>query len=99
MKGDYVLCNSKICRVKEIGGIVCVATVDDKEEFFCNEFFCNAEDIEPIPLTAEILKKNGFEKTELPMGSSIYTFSDKDEFYAIAIDEYTDSVWRVEYSN
>lgn len=58
-----------------------------------------AKDILPIPLTSEILEKNGFEKTELRIGSTIYTFSDKDEFYAIAIDEYTDSVWRIEYTN
>lgn len=54
MLGDYVLCNDKVCRVKEVGGMACVAPVDDEEE----ELFCNAEDIEPIPLTAEILKKN-----------------------------------------
>lgn len=53
MKGDYVLCNGKVCRVKEIGGMACVATIDDEEELFCN-----AEDIETIPLTAEILEKN-----------------------------------------
>ena len=56
MKGDYVLCNGKVCRVKEVGGMACVAPIDNEEEFFCN-----AEDIQPIPLTDEFLEKNGFE--------------------------------------
>ena len=53
----------------------------------------------PIPLTPEILEKNGFERAACGVGAIIYTFSDDDEYYALAIDEYTDSIWRVEYTN
>ena len=56
-------------------------------------------DLDPIPITPEILEKNGFEK-KLPIGNApFYTFSDDDEYYALAIDEYTDSLWRIEYTN
>ena len=57
------------------------------------------DEIVGIPITDEILKKNGFEKANCGVGATIYTFSDNDEFYALAIDEYTDSIWRVEYTN
>lgn len=58
-----------------------------------------ATDTTPIPITPEILEKNGFERTDCGGGAIIYTFSDDDEYYALAIDEYTDSIWRVEYTN
>ena len=41
-------------QIAEIGGMVCI----DAEQ----ELFASLEDIQPIPLTAEILEKNGFIK-------------------------------------
>ena len=64
-----------------------------------NNLYQPIRTIQPIPLTAEILEKNGFERTTCGVDSIIYTFSDDDEYYALAIDEYTDSIWRVEYTN
>lgn len=52
--GDWVSCDGKNCRVAEIGGMVCL----DAESVL----FGSIEDIEPIPLTPEILEKNGFTK-------------------------------------
>ena len=55
MLGDLVLCDGKVCRVLELGGMACVTPIDKTEELFCND-----KDLEPIPLTAEILEKNGW---------------------------------------
>lgn len=52
MIGDWVSCDGKNYRVAEIGGMVCL----DAE----NELFASLDDISPIPLTPEILEKNGF---------------------------------------
>ena len=57
MLGDLVLCDGKPYRIAEIGGMVCL----DYEK----ELFAALEDIEPIPLTAEILGKNKFSKSRL----------------------------------
>lgn len=51
------------------------------------------DDIEPIPLTAEILEKNGFERT------NDYHFFDGDEYYEMELRELSDSIWFVEYTN
>ena len=52
MIGDWVYCDGKNYQIAEIGGMVCL----DAE----NELFGSLEDISPIPLTPEILEKNGF---------------------------------------
>lgn len=53
--------------------------------------------IEPIPLTAEILEKNGFEKICLKSGQVVYSFA--DDYYDLEAEEITDSIWRIEYFN
>lgn len=59
MLGDLVLCGGRVCRVLELGGMACVTPTDKAEELFCND-----KDIEPIPLTPEILFKNGFKDAQ-----------------------------------
>lgn len=49
-------------------------------------------DLSPIPLTPEILEKNGFKKE----GS---WFIIEDDYYDVSIKEITDSIWRVKYCN
>lgn len=62
----------------------------------------DADDIElyPIPLTPEILEKNGFEKREVRIlaGSKTH-YCIVDDYFELAINEYTDSIWEVEYTN
>jgi hypothetical protein len=54
MLGDWVLCDGEPYQIAEISaGLLCI----DAER----ELFANPEDLEPIPLTPEILKKNGWE--------------------------------------
>ena len=94
MIGDWVklpqmLADYSPARVEEINDKGCIA----------DGWPLLNDEIQPVPLTPEILEKNGFERTTCGVGSIIYTFSDDDEYYAFAIDEYTDSIWRVEYTN
>lgn len=71
MIGDWVLCEGKSYQIAEIGGMVCL---DANEELFA--FF---EDIEPIPLTPEILEKNGFKKSESDTLSQTWAWAEKSE--------------------
>ena len=50
------------------------------------------ESIEPIPLTAEILVKNGFEKS----GSFFIIYND---YYSILVFELSDSIWQLQYTD
>lgn len=61
-----------------------------KDDFVLDEAtFFNAH-LEPIPLTPEILEKNGFKKE----GS---WFNTEDDYYDVSIREITDNIWRVKY--
>lgn len=59
MIGDWVLCNDKPYRINQIGDILCM----ENEE---KSWLAPPEDVSPIPLTPEILEKNGFESTLAP---------------------------------
>lgn len=50
-----------------------------------------------IPLTAEILENNGFEKISLKSGQVVYSLA--DDYYDLEAEEITDSIWRIEYFN
>jgi len=60
MIGDWIRCDRKPYRIAEIGGMVCI----DGER----ELFSNLEDIEPIPITGTILKRNGIKSEEYDDG-------------------------------
>ena len=52
MVGDWVLCDNTPYQIAEIGGMVCISAEQ--------ELFAALEDINPVPLTPEILERNGF---------------------------------------
>lgn len=55
MLGDWVLCDGEPYQVAEISaGLLCI----DAER----ELFADPEDVQPIPITPEILEKNGWER-------------------------------------
>lgn len=85
MIGDWVLCDNAPYQIAEIGGMVCI----EAEQ----ELFASLEDIEPIPLTAEILEKNGFRN----IGGHWY--DDAADYYELEVEAYSDSIWRVIYHN
>lgn len=61
-----------------------------KSLYVCSEkgVVCKVEDAEPIPLTPEILEKNGFESVR-----GIMTFM--DDYYDIEIEDWSDSIFRI----
>ena len=62
MLGDLVSVDNKVWKVLELEGMACLCNPNDELDYI----FCNSEDIEGIPLTAEILKKNGFIYNDIP---------------------------------
>ena len=91
MIGDWVLLTDGPARVISIAqdGIY----FEDK----FGEGICSFDKIQPIPLTAEILEKNGFEKISLKSGRVVYSLA--DDYYDLEAEEITDSIWRIEYFN
>ena len=82
MIGDWVLCDGEHYQIAEIGGMVCI----DAEE----KLYAFLEDIEPIPLTPEILEKNGFEK----LGYDGWEYKlEKDNKLMYSV------LWRCDYPN
>lgn len=56
MLNDLVMCNNKVCKVCSIEGVMVLVSFKDGEKLTIED------NIEPIPLTPEILEKNGFTK-------------------------------------
>lgn len=111
MIGDIVTFQSSLdeaaipIRVEIVG----IGYQDKGEENEClvridNDEACDIIDIEDevvgIPITPEILEKNGFEKREVRIlaGSKTH-YCIVDDYFELAINEYTDSIWEVEYTN
>ncbi len=92
MIGDWVMplreCIGKPCQVVSIDGETNTCWIDSDE--YSGLLSCS--DVERIPLTPEILEKNGFKKE----GS---WFVIEDDYYDVSIREITDSIWRVKYCN
>ena len=75
--GDWVLCDGKPYKITEVGGMVCL----DYEY----GLFASFKDIEPIPLTQEILQKNGFIGEEIYV--AIFDKAHGNDFdYGVALD-------------
>lgn len=56
---------------------------------------CVLDGTQPIPLTAEILEKNGFERRKLDGGAEVFVLA--DDYYDITIYEWSDSIWVFRY--
>lgn len=91
MIGDWVMTEVGIMRVAQI---------------FKNHIDCNVPTgskiwkittIEPIPLTPEILEKNGFKRVRDKLGRVFYSIA--DDYFDLTIDEITDSIWCIEYDD
>lgn len=53
------------------------------------------EELEPIPITVEMLEKNGFETEDAKDGGFVLC----DDFYDIFIYEWSDSIWVARYES
>ena len=85
MIGDWVYNshNRKNERVEEIGSGLVMLDYNDLYEY---------DEIEPIPLTAEILERNGFKRS-----GTNYIMA--DDYYDIVVHEISDSIWDLQYTN
>ena len=82
MLGDYVQVNDEVCKVISISYFD-IGISDSKEDFYHEHI----DNIKPIPLTPEILEKNGFEYIR-------FGYVEKEETCAIeAVHQ-----WRLENS-
>ena len=57
----------------------------------------NPSNLKPIPLTAEILEKNGFERRKLDGGAEEFVIA--DDYYDIVVYEWSDSIWVFRYES
>lgn len=90
MIGDWVFTRGQIEQVTSIyDGYICTEHYEDSHDYY----------FEPIPITPEILEKN-FTRTEVRVLSGTKThYIESDDFYCVALNEYTDSIWELEYTN
>lgn len=97
MIGDWLWCGSNYGQVAEIFTLKdeLLITVNNRrnkyfEEINPFEVTTGAEDIRPIPLTTEILEKNGFKKSVSPPGihAKCYELNNKDKKYHLTIANY-----------
>lgn len=61
--------------------------------------FSDPKMLQPIPITPEILEKNGFKKVGSYFIKEESYFIIEDDYYDVSIREITDSIWRVRYCN
>lgn len=80
----------KITRINDSGKYYCGITAEGSQ---VGPFLI--EELVPIPLTAEILEKNGFETEDAKDGGFVLC----DDFYDIFIYEWSDSIWVVRYES
>lgn len=76
MIGDWVLYDEEYYRVSELCYNDKVITLIQENKYSTTEAFASENLVTPIPLTEEILKKNGFEKSNNVSDTQPY---DKDE--------------------
>ena len=83
MIGDWVIAYGKKTQVVWVGNIHKLAVRGFPSEFYEDE-------IEPIPLTPEILEKNGFTKSTPPPGihAKCYELDNKKDKYNLTIADY-----------
>ena len=80
MIGDWVKSRGKIEQVTSVyDGYICTDSFEDSHDYY----------FDPIPLTPEILEKNGFEKKTF---YGIY-----DDYFDLDIREYSDGLYIVTY--
>lgn len=100
MIGDWVMPLKKKLkgipgRVVTIDGGTNVCWIDNKD-YSC---LVPCSDVERIPITPEILEKN-FENREVRILAGTKThYCLVNDYFALAVSEYTDSTWEVEYTN
>lgn len=84
MIGDWVFYNNKIIKVDNIYD-ECINYTPDIP-YVQEEYFIEESDLQPIPLTKEIIKKNGFSKIGTIGDSYIHCIANDSCYYEIEIN-------------
>lgn len=96
MVGNWVLWKNKKVQIARVSGIVYSFGHIDVTLAHCNDDNLlethDIKSVSPIPLTSDVLEKNGFKKEGR-------WFIIEDDYYDVSIKEITDSIWRVKYCN
>ncbi len=88
MIGDWVKSRGKIEQVTSVyDGFICTDSFEDSHDYY----------FDPIPLTPEILEKNGFVYKELKGVGDKEIWRIEDDYYDIDIYEWSDSIWIFRY--
>ena len=75
-----------------------VYAVQGKSLKIDKQYWHKADKLQPIPLTAEILEKNGFEHHRIFDGGSMEeNWKFYDDYYDIKVYEWSDSIWVYRY--
>ena len=97
MVGDWVYCEGQ-----PTPDNVIIRCIFEDGVWFQGEKFEGAASFDrifPIQITPEILEKN-FTRTEVRVLSGTKThYIESDDFYCVSLNEYTDSIWELEYTN
>ena len=98
MVGDYVRITEPDKYAGHIGQVVNIGGENGYLTMFVPHHNTDVfiEDVEPIPLTKEILEKNGFKHRELDCADYYYIAED---YFDITIDEWSESIWKVTFSH
>lgn len=87
MVGDWVICHHPTCEPKQIQVTVGLLNVLERQDLgFQTEESPLYRIVEPIPLTAEILEKNGFKNYRLSYGNDGY-------YYHIVLEDVKGGMW------
>jgi len=88
-------------RNKRTKELICIFEIDgyrnvinNEADGYCSEKNISIDEIEPIPLTAEILKQNGFE-VKVVNGVNMYVLS--TDYYDLEVHEYSDTIFYSTY--
>ena len=94
MIGDLVLYNEAHQQILEISGI-------DDEVYLETDELVHQSEIQPIPLTPEILERNGFEKVLDEDGTECYRYYNHaaDGYIKISLYDSGDGDWSIEIIN
>ena len=88
MIGDWVLYGQRFAIIKELcnGYVTILCSINGQNEYVKVTY----DNIEPIPLTPEILEKNGFTKSTPPPGihAKCYELDNKKDRYNLTIADY-----------
>ena len=91
--GDWVEYFGEYTKIKELSSVLVLLKGKNK-----SEYITELEDIKPILITSEILKKNGFKKSNDPYDSTLTLWLNKTFYVEYLIDNNAIFIFTENYS-